>query len=110
MCACVTIEAVVLADDADVGREAPREADVAQAHLFAAALHDEVAELQVRNEEAQRWPRQRGKRSSDLGPPERLLRLRADLEEATRILNAVHSTRLLRPDALRTSPWEADDR
>jgi hypothetical protein len=93
----VTIDAVVVPGGADVGREAPREADVAQAHLFAAALHAEVAELQLRIEQAQRRLRQRGKRSRDLDPPERLLQLRADLEEATRIMNALRDSRLLRP-------------
>jgi hypothetical protein len=79
--ACVTIEVVVLRGDADVGREPPHEADVAQAHLFATALHAEVAELQLRIEEVERWrrQRQRRKRSSDLDPPERLLRLRNEL-------------------------------
>lgn len=95
----MTIDAVVLPGDAEVGREAPHEADVAQAHVFAAALHAEVAELQMRIEEAQRWLRRRGKRRSDLDPPERLVRLRADLEEATRILNTLLDSRLLRPDA-----------
>ena len=52
-----------------------------------------------RIEEAQRWLRRRGKRRSDLDPPERLVRLRADLEEATRILNTLLDSRLLRPDA-----------
>ena len=94
----MTIDAVVLAGDAELGREAPGEADVAQAHVFAAALHAEVAELQMRIEQAQRWLRRRGKRSGDLDPPERLLRLRADLEEATRILSTMHDSRLLRPD------------
>ena len=92
----MTIDAVVLPGDAEVGREAPHEADVAQAHVFAAALHAEVAELQMRIEEAQR---RRGNRRSDLDPPERLVRLRADLEEATRILNTLLDSRLLRPDA-----------
>jgi hypothetical protein len=97
----VTIEAVVLPGDADVRREHAHEADVAQAPLFAAALHAEVAALQLRTEEVERWhrQRQRRRRTGDLDPPERLLRLRDELEEATRILNALHDSRLLRPDA-----------
>jgi hypothetical protein len=57
--------------------------------LFAAALKTEIAGLQARVDAAeQRWEQRRSRASSiELEVPERLVRLRAQLDEATLLLD-----------------------
>jgi hypothetical protein len=75
---------------ADVsGQPAMRACEVAQAALFAAALKTEISGLQARVEAAeQRWEQRQSRASSiELEVPERLVRLRAQLDEATLLLD-----------------------
>lgn len=68
-----------------------RPAEVAQASLFANLLEDEVADLRARITSAeQRWQRRRGSRQ-DSELPQRLVRLQAQLDEATRLLDSLRS-------------------
>jgi hypothetical protein len=71
------------------GVPAMRACEVAQAALFATALKTEVTGLQARVEAAeQRWERRRFRASSiEREVPERLVRLRAQLDEATLLLD-----------------------
>jgi hypothetical protein len=71
------------------GQPAMRACEVAQAALFAAALKTEIAGLQARVEAAeQRWEQRQFRASSiELEVPERLVRLRAQLDEATLLLD-----------------------
>ena len=71
------------------GQPAMRACEVAQAAVFAAALKTEIAGLQARVEAAeQRWEQRQSRASSiELEVPERLVRLRAQLDEATLLLD-----------------------
>jgi hypothetical protein len=71
------------------GEPAMSACEVAQAALFAAALKSEVTGLQARVAAAeQRWERRRFRASGvELEVPERLVRLRAQLDEATALLD-----------------------
>jgi hypothetical protein len=62
--------------------------EVAQASLFAAALQTEIADLRERVDAAeQRWSQRRCQDSeTELEVPERLVRLRAQLDEAILLL------------------------
>lgn len=76
--------------DAGIGRQPPmRACEIAQADLFAAALDAEIADLRARVEAAeQRWAQRQFRASRvELELPERLVRLRAQLDEATRLLD-----------------------
>ena len=70
------------------GEPSMRACEVAQAALFATALKTEIAGLQARVEAAeQRWEQLQFRASSiELEVPERLVRLRAQLDEATLLL------------------------
>jgi hypothetical protein len=65
-----------------------RPCEVRQASLFAAALKTEIADLRARLEAAeQRWKVRQSRLSDDeIEQPERLVRLRSQLDEATRLL------------------------
>jgi hypothetical protein len=72
------------------GQPAMRACEVAQAALFAAALKTEITDLQARVEAAeQRWEQRQFRASSsiELEVPERLVRLRAQLDEAILLLD-----------------------
>ena len=71
------------------GQPAMTACEVAQAALFAAALKTEVTGLRARVEAAeQRWARRQFRASSiEREVPERLVRLRAQLDEATLLLD-----------------------
>ena len=71
------------------GQPAMSACEVAQAAVFAAALKAEITGLQARVEAAeQRWARRRFRASGiELEVPERLVRLRAQLDEATLLLD-----------------------
>src|ERR1700693_403789 len=75
--------------DTDVNGEAIRACEVAQAALFAAALKTEITGLRVRVEAAeQRWERRQFRASGiEREVPERLRRLRAQLDEAILLLD-----------------------
>ena len=76
--------------DTDVsGEPAMRACEVAQAALFVTALKTEIAGLQARVEAAeQRWEQRQFRASSiELEVPERLVRLRAQLDEAMMLLD-----------------------
>ena len=76
--------------DADVsGQPAMRACEVAQAALFAAALKTEITGLQARVSAAeQRWEQRQSRASSiELEVPERHVRLRAQQDEATLLLD-----------------------
>ncbi|MBS4730488.1 hypothetical protein MSM1_19890 [Mycobacterium sp. SM1] len=62
-------------------------AEVAQAQLFEAVLRMEIAQLeQLARPLADRWMRLRRRRIGDDRPPAELVRLRAQIEEAYRLL------------------------
>jgi hypothetical protein len=71
------------------GQPAMRACEVAQAALFVAALKTEIAGLQARVEAAeQRWEQRQSRASRiELEVPARLVRLRAQLDEATLLLD-----------------------
>jgi hypothetical protein len=71
------------------GQPAMRACEVAQAALFAAALKTEITGLQARVEAAeQRWEQRQFRASRiELEVPERLVRLRAQLDEAILLLD-----------------------
>jgi hypothetical protein len=71
------------------GEPAMRACEVAQAGLFAAALKTEITGLQARVEAAEhRWEQRQFRASSiEREVPERLVRLRAQLDEATLLLD-----------------------
>jgi hypothetical protein len=65
-------------------------AEVAQARLFEAMLRMEIAQLeQLARSIADRWMRLRQRRLGDDRPPEELLQLRAQIEEAYRLLETL---------------------
>ena len=77
-------------NDTQVRGEPPMSAcEVAQAAVFAAALKTEITGLQARVEAAeQRWEQPQFRASNiELEVPERLARLRAQLDEATALLD-----------------------
>jgi len=64
--------------------------EVAQATLFAAELQAEITELQARIEAAEhRWQQRRLRCPAEVDQPERLVRLRAQLDEATQLLDGL---------------------
>jgi hypothetical protein len=68
--------------------------ELAQASLFVAELNAEITQLRARVEAAeQRWQQRRLRSPNELEPPERLMRLRAQLDEATRVLATVKAGR-----------------
>jgi hypothetical protein len=71
------------------GEPSMRACEVAQAALFVAALKTEITDLRERVDAAeQRWSQRRFRASeTELEVPERLIRLRAQLDEATRLLD-----------------------
>jgi hypothetical protein len=71
------------------GQPAMRSCEAAQAALFAAALKSEITGLQARVEAAeQRWEQRQFRASRiELEVPERLVRLRAQLDEANLLLD-----------------------
>lgn len=71
------------------GEPAMSACEVAQAALFAAALKTEISGLQARVQAAeQRWAQRQSRASSiEVEVPERLVRLRAQLDEATLLLD-----------------------
>ena len=73
-----------------------RPCEIAQASVFAAALKTEIADLQARIEAAeQRWEKRQSRLiRSEIERPERLVRLRAQLDEANRLLD--HCSRVAR--------------
>jgi hypothetical protein len=63
-----------------------RRGEVAQVSMFAAVLEAELADLRVRVDAAEkRWAARQSRASGvEIEVPERLIRLRAQLDEATR--------------------------
>ena len=71
-----------------------RPAEVAQASLFVAVLEAEIAELRARIDAAElRWARRRSRSRIPVDAPERLVRLRAELAEAIRLLDSLKKRR-----------------
>ncbi|HWW87426.1 MAG TPA: hypothetical protein VNZ26_27700 [Vicinamibacterales bacterium] len=83
------VDAAVDGDTHVGGQPAIRACEVAQAALFVAALKTEIAGLQERVEAAeQRWEQRQSRASRiELEVPERLVRLRAQLDEAMMLLD-----------------------
>ena len=83
------VDAAVDGDTHVGGQPAMRACEVAQAALFVAALKTEIAGLQARVEAAeQRWEQRQSRASRiELEVPARLVRLRAQLDEATLLLD-----------------------
>jgi hypothetical protein len=71
------------------GQPSMRACEVAQAALFVAALKTEITGLQARVQAAeQRWEQRQFRASRiEVEVPERLVRLRAQLDEATLLLD-----------------------
>jgi hypothetical protein len=71
-----------------------RPAEVAQASLFIAVLETEITELRARIDAAElRWARRRSRSRMPVEAPERLVRLRAELEEAIRLRDSLKKRR-----------------
>jgi predicted nucleic acid-binding Zn-ribbon protein len=73
-----------------------RPCEIAQASVFAAALKTEIADLQARIKAAeQRWEKRQSRLiRSEIERPERLVRLRSQLDEANRLFD--HCSRVAR--------------